>query len=50
MLQDPTAKLHLYDNGEPRPGRKIGHFTVSGETADAALAAADKHFARLASA
>ena len=50
LLQDPAAKLHLYDKGEPRPGRKMGHFTVSGETADAALAAADKHFARLASA
>jgi 5-(carboxyamino)imidazole ribonucleotide synthase len=29
----PAAKLHLYGK-EPRPGRKIGHVTVSGEDLD----------------
>jgi 5-(carboxyamino)imidazole ribonucleotide synthase len=29
----PTAKIHLYGK-EPRPGRKIGHVTVSGEELD----------------
>ncbi|WP_404424752.1 5-(carboxyamino)imidazole ribonucleotide synthase [Nibricoccus sp. IMCC34717] len=33
----PDAKLHLYGKSEPRPGRKMGHFTVLGATPDAAL-------------
>jgi 5-(carboxyamino)imidazole ribonucleotide synthase len=48
LLADPNAKLHLYDKGEPRPARKMGHFTVSGESAEAALAAAEAHFESLA--
>jgi 5-(carboxyamino)imidazole ribonucleotide synthase len=44
ILADPAAKLHLYDKGEARPGRKMGHFTLSAESADLALAAAEKHF------
>jgi 5-(carboxyamino)imidazole ribonucleotide synthase len=48
LLADPNAKLHLYDKGEPRPARKMGHFTVSGESAEAALAAAEAHFECLA--
>ncbi|MGC6454946.1 MAG: 5-(carboxyamino)imidazole ribonucleotide synthase [Coraliomargaritaceae bacterium] len=47
ILADPAAKLHLYDKGEARPGRKMGHFTVSGETPDEALAKAEKHFTAL---
>lgn len=27
ILADPTAHLHLYGKGEPRPGRKMGHVT-----------------------
>ena len=27
FLKDPNARLHLYDKGEPRPGRKMGHVT-----------------------
>ena len=34
----PQAKLHLYGKHEARPGRKMGHYTVIGETADIALA------------
>jgi 5-(carboxyamino)imidazole ribonucleotide synthase len=26
-LSDPRGHLHLYGKGEPRPGRKMGHFT-----------------------
>ncbi len=26
----PQAKLHLYDKGKPAPGRKMGHFTLTG--------------------
>jgi 5-(carboxyamino)imidazole ribonucleotide synthase len=28
VLTAPRAKLHLYGKAEPRPGRKMGHFTV----------------------
>ena len=34
------AKLHLYGKHEARAGRKMGHFTVIGESAEAALAEA----------
>ncbi|WP_366657113.1 5-(carboxyamino)imidazole ribonucleotide synthase [Fodinicurvata sp. EGI_FJ10296] len=27
ILSDPEARLHLYDKGEARPGRKMGHVT-----------------------
>jgi 5-(carboxyamino)imidazole ribonucleotide synthase len=30
ILADPQAKLHLYDKGAPRPGRKMGHVTFLG--------------------
>ena len=36
----PGARLHLYGKREPRPGRKMGHFTVLDESVDAALATA----------
>ena len=38
LFENPRAKLHLYGKHEARPGRKMGHFTVLGETVDAALA------------
>jgi len=44
LLADPNVKLHLYDKGEARPGRKMGHFTVLGNDNDAALDAAEAHF------
>jgi len=47
VLEHPRAKLHLYGKREPRPGRKMGHFTVTAMTADAALEAARKLKARL---
>ncbi|MDP1524525.1 MAG: 5-(carboxyamino)imidazole ribonucleotide synthase [Rhodocyclaceae bacterium] len=31
----PNLKLHLYGKHHPRPGRKMGHFTVIGDNADA---------------
>jgi len=33
----PTVKLHLYGKAEARPGRKMGHLSAVGDTADAAL-------------
>jgi 5-(carboxyamino)imidazole ribonucleotide synthase len=42
ILGTPRAHLHLYGKKEPRPGRKMGHFTVTAESADAALELARK--------
>lgn len=33
----PNGKLHLYDKGEPRPGRKMGHFCLLGPNREALL-------------
>jgi len=33
----PGVKLHLYGKTEPRPGRKMGHLTALGETAEQAV-------------
>jgi 5-(carboxyamino)imidazole ribonucleotide synthase len=48
LLRDPRVKLHLYDKGEPRPGRKMGHFTVVDENLNRAVKLADNLFAELA--
>ena len=40
ILQQPSIKLHLYGKKEARPGRKMGHFTVLGETTNMALSKA----------
>jgi len=37
LLAHPRAKLHLYGKREARRGRKMGHYTVLGETAAEAL-------------
>jgi 5-(carboxyamino)imidazole ribonucleotide synthase len=37
VLRYPNVKLHLYGKFEARSGRKMGHYTVLGETAEAAL-------------
>jgi 5-(carboxyamino)imidazole ribonucleotide synthase len=37
LLREPRVHLHLYGKKEPRPGRKMGHFTVIGDTANTAL-------------
>ncbi|MFO8026201.1 MAG: ATP-grasp domain-containing protein, partial [Opitutales bacterium] len=47
LLSDPRCKLHLYDKGEARPGRKMGHFTVMGDEIDETLERAQKHFEAL---
>ena len=44
---DPTLHLHLYDKGTPRPGRKMGHFTVLDPDVNQALHRAEAHFAHL---
>lgn len=40
VLRHPRAKLHLYGKTQARTGRKMGHFTVLGESVEAALATA----------
>ncbi len=35
-LSDPNIKLHLYGKTDPRPGRKMGHLTATGLTAEEA--------------
>jgi len=47
LLRDPRVKLHLYDKGEPRPGRKMGHFTVMDKNQSVAINLADQLFAEL---
>lgn len=37
LLAVPDLRLHLYGKAEPRPGRKMGHFTVAAPDLDAAL-------------
>jgi 5-(carboxyamino)imidazole ribonucleotide synthase len=48
LLRDPRVKLHLYDKGEPRVGRKMGHFTVMDEKLETAVKVADGLFGELA--
>ncbi|PXA05446.1 5-(carboxyamino)imidazole ribonucleotide synthase [Coraliomargarita sinensis] len=47
LLNDPRCKLHLYDKGEARPGRKMGHFTVMGDEIEETLKRANRHFSEL---
>lgn len=36
VLDHPDAKLHLYGKEQPRPGRKMGHVTVSADSGEEA--------------
>jgi 5-(carboxyamino)imidazole ribonucleotide synthase len=47
VLQEPAAKLHLYDKGQAAPGRKMGHITVTADTLEDALKKAEALFATL---
>lgn len=47
VLAEPKAKLHLYGKAEPRPGRKMGHFSVRAADVETALARARELKARL---
>ena len=35
-IAEPDVKLHLYGKSDPRPGRKMGHLTAVGDTAQIA--------------
>jgi 5-(carboxyamino)imidazole ribonucleotide synthase len=47
VLSAPGAKLHLYGKTEPRPGRKMGHFTVRADSVEVALTSAREIKGRL---
>lgn len=47
ILAAPRAKLHLYGKAEPRPGRKMGHFTVRAADSSTALTQAQALKAQL---
>jgi 5-(carboxyamino)imidazole ribonucleotide synthase len=49
-LAEPMTRLHLYGKRVARPGRKMGHISAYGDTADDALARARAAAARLAEA
>ncbi len=38
VFDDPNAKLHIYGKEQARPGRKMGHLTVTGARAELAAA------------
>jgi 5-(carboxyamino)imidazole ribonucleotide synthase len=42
VLSHPAAKLHLYGKKEARPGRKMGHFCVFGDTVEKAFLEASR--------
>ena len=42
LFEDAAAKLHLYGKREARPGRKMGHFCVLGDSVDQALVSAQR--------
>lgn len=42
VWRHPTGKLHLYGKEEPKPGRKMGHFTLSGDAVEPLLEAAQQ--------
>lgn len=45
LLDEAHTHLHLYGKKEARSGRKMGHFTVTADTADAAFTQAQTLFA-----
>ena len=40
VFDDPNAKLHLYGKSQARPGRKMGHLTVTARAGNVAVARA----------
>jgi 5-(carboxyamino)imidazole ribonucleotide synthase len=47
IFAHPELKLHLYGKHEPRPGRKMGHFTVIGDKQETVIVGAVKARAEL---
>lgn len=47
LLSNPNVKLHLYDKGESRSGRKMGHFCLLGQSVDKTLTEAERLYKML---
>ena len=47
LLSNSRVKLHLYDKGESRPRRKMGHFCVVDKSVDETLAEAERLYKML---
>ena len=47
LFENPSTQLHLYDKGEARKGRKMGHFTVLGQNLNVAKKKAEALFLEL---
>jgi 5-(carboxyamino)imidazole ribonucleotide synthase len=47
VLREPGVRLHLYGKQRARPGRKMGHISSTGESAEEALSRAQAAFERL---
>ena len=47
LLSDPTVKLHLYDKGSPRAGRKMGHYCVLDKSINTAVGKAENMYEAL---
>lgn len=47
LLRNPAVKLHLYDKGHARPGRKMGHMTLLGKDPQQLLLEAEAELSRL---
>lgn len=47
VLREPGVRLHLYGKKSARAGRKMGHISATGSTAEAALACARRAYAML---
>ncbi len=47
LLSEPALKLHLYGKREARPGRKMGHFNLLGDDAEALAEQAEALFEAL---
>jgi 5-(carboxyamino)imidazole ribonucleotide synthase len=47
VLREPGVRLHLYGKKSARPGRKMGHLSATGPTAEDALHRANAAFAHL---
>jgi len=50
ILNTPGARLHLYDKGETRKGRKMGHINLLADTLEEAKSLSDRLFEKVASA
>lgn len=49
LLNDPNLKVHLYGKADARPGRKMGHITVTDIDTECAIDRAERTYATISS-